>query len=119
MTNININYIQEETQRVSQYLEDSFNKLNLTFNTPDQYFRVMENWSPKQDPAYLDMGAGQVTLYCYPNGKTYAVTGTQDAGTYTYVVEGLQAALFLVQYFADDGISTWYLTQNTVNNNKE
>jgi hypothetical protein len=107
MTNNNINYIQEETQRVSQYLEDSFNKLNLTFDTPDQYFRVMENWSPKQDPAYLDMGADEVTLYCYPNGKTYAVSGTQNHATCTYVVQGLQAALFLVQYFADDSISTW------------
>ena len=107
MTNNNINYIQEETQRVSQYLEDSFNKLNLTFDTPDQYFRVMESWSPSQDPAYLDMGADEVTLYCYPNGKTYAVSGTQNHATCTYVVQGLQAALFLVQYFADDSISIW------------
>jgi len=119
MTNTNINYIQEQTQGIYQYLEDCFNKLGLTFDTPNQYFRVMENWSPDQDPLYLDMGAGQVTLYCYPNGKTYAVTGSQDGGTYTYVVQGLQAALFLVEYFANDGISTWYMSENTVNNNKE
>ena len=64
----------------------------------------MLDWHPTQDPRFLDMGSGQITLYTYPGDETFAVTGTADGSSVTYVVEGLKYALLLVEYLADDSI---------------
>lgn len=76
---------------------------------------VMENWSPKDDPRYQDMGAEAVTIYCYPNGTTYAVTGTQSCNSITYVVEGLQAALCMAEFVADSRLQFAYASKSFFN----
>jgi hypothetical protein len=91
------------TQLAFRYLDDRLKELNV-LPIPGDHLKVMLDWHPTQDPRFLDMNAGQVTLYTYPNAKTFAVTGTADGTSVTYVVEGLQYALLLVEYLADHSV---------------
>jgi hypothetical protein len=104
MTNIQTQtQTQYYLQLAGRYLDDRLEELNDS-SIPSDHLRVMLDWSPDQDPAYLDMGTDEVRLYCYPNRKTFAVTGTADGSSVTYVVQGLKYALLLVEYLADDSI---------------
>ena len=105
MTDQSMDWLQQETKNAYHYLGQCFNNINL----PNQGLKVMQDWSAKQDPEYQDMGAEEITLYCYPNGITYAVTGTQNGGSFTYKVEGLKAALFLIEYITDISVQMFYL----------
>lgn len=110
MTDQSINWLQQETKNAYHYLGQCFNNINL----PNQGLKVMQHWSPiYQDPEYQDMGADTVTLYCYPNGITYAVTGTQNGASFTYKVEGLKAALFLIEYLTDESVQMFYTLNPT------
>ena len=95
--------LQYYTQLAFRYLDDRLEELNDS-PIPSDCLNVMLNWHPKQDPRFLDMGTDQVTLYAYPGHETFAVTGTADGSSVTYVVEGLKYALLLVEYLADDSI---------------
>jgi hypothetical protein len=95
--------LQYYTQLAFRYLDDRLEELNDS-PIPSDRLTVMLDWHPKQDPRFLDMGTGQVTLYAYPSRETFAVTGTADGSSVTYVVEGLKYALLLVEYLANDSI---------------
>lgn len=81
------------SQAIQEYLDSCF----APDNKPDYNLRVNINFSVPQDLQFIDMGAEHINIYCYPNGRTYAVNSSHSEYMITHLVDSLEAALHLVK----------------------